>query len=82
LTGVRELAAQIFEKNVRLGQPLKLVGLADIAGGPAFSTCAGLLTYAASSPAEALMTEPEIESSPAIRDGQIGKIGQWLRINF
>ncbi len=82
LTGVRELAARIFEKNVRLGRPLKLLGLADAAGGPAFSTCAGLLNYAASSPAEALRTEPEVESPTAIRDGQIAKIGRWLKMNF
>lgn len=82
LTGIKELAARIFEKNVRLGRPLKLAGLADVVGGPAFSTCAGLLAYAASPPAEAFTIGPEVESSAAMGDGKIAKIGRWLKMNF
>ncbi len=48
LSNVRELAAGILDKQVRLGKPIRLTGLADAAGGPAFSTCAGLLTFAMS----------------------------------
>ncbi len=82
LTGIRELAARIFQKNVRLGRPLKLAGLADVVGGPAFSTCAGLLAYAASPLAEAFTTEPEVESFTPVGDGKIAKIGRWLKMNF
>ncbi|TNE35597.1 MAG: cell division protein FtsA [Alphaproteobacteria bacterium] len=54
LTGIRELATRVLDKQVRLGQPIKLTGLADATRGPAFSTCAGLLAYESSPPPEAM----------------------------
>ncbi len=48
LPGVRDLAQLILDKQVRLGRPIRLSGLPDAVSGPAFSTAAGLLTYAAS----------------------------------
>lgn len=48
LPGLRDLAQMILDKQVRLGRPIRLSGLPDAASGPAFSTVAGLLTYAAS----------------------------------
>ena len=47
LSNIRELAAQIFGKNIRLGRPLRLAGLAEATTGPAFSVAAGILNYAA-----------------------------------
>lgn len=48
LPGMRDLAQMILDKQVRLGRPIRLSGLPDAVSGPAFSTAAGLLTYAAS----------------------------------
>ena len=48
LPGLRDLAQLILDKQVRLGRPIRLSGLPDAVSGPAFSTAAGLLTYAAS----------------------------------
>ncbi len=45
LPGLRDLAQMILDKQVRLGKPIRLVGLPDAASGAAFSTVAGLLTY-------------------------------------
>jgi cell division protein FtsA len=47
LAGVRELAAHMLNKPVRLGRPSTLRGLPDSASGPAFATAAGLLAWAA-----------------------------------
>jgi cell division protein FtsA len=47
LTGIRDLAAHVLDKQVRLGKPIRLMGLPDAVSGPSFSTVAGLLTYAA-----------------------------------
>lgn len=44
--GLRELAQHVLDKQVRLGRPIRLSGLPDAVSGPAFSTAAGLLTYA------------------------------------
>ena len=47
LGGVREMAARILGRQVRLGRPSRLRGLPDSASGPAFATAAGLLAWAA-----------------------------------
>jgi cell division protein FtsA len=47
LPGVREMAARMLSRQVRLGRPAALRGLPDLASGPAFSTAAGLLLWAA-----------------------------------
>lgn len=45
LTGVRDLAQHVLDRQVRLGRPIRLTGLPDAVSGPAFATTAGLLTY-------------------------------------
>lgn len=47
LPGLCDLGQLILDKQIRLGRPHKIKGLAESTGGPAFSTAAGLLTYAA-----------------------------------
>lgn len=45
IPGLRELAQKFLEKQIRMGRPMRLPGLADAVSGPAFSTTAGLLHY-------------------------------------
>lgn len=45
LSGIRELAEHVLDKQVRLGKPIRLSGLPDAVSGPGFATVAGLLTY-------------------------------------
>lgn len=47
LAGLRDLAQMVLDKQVRLGKPIRINGLADAVSGPAFATTAGLLTYIA-----------------------------------
>jgi cell division protein FtsA len=47
LPGVREMAGRMLGRQVRLGRPAALRGLPELATGPAFSTAAGLLAWAA-----------------------------------
>ena len=76
LQGVRELAARIFGKQVRLGRPGEIHGLAEATAGPAFSTCAGLLRYALGVRAEDSARAIGAGEGPG---GRFGRIGQWLR---
>ena len=46
LGGVRELAAQMLDRSVRLGKPNAMSGLPDSATAPNFATLAGLLAFA------------------------------------
>ena len=52
LHGTREFAALILDKQVRMGRPQRVAGLAEATGGPAFATTAGLLHFALSERAE------------------------------
>ena len=76
--GVPEVAAAVLNKKVRTGAPLRLAGLADSTGGPAFSAAAGLLSFA-------LHHHAAAQSQPASAEAQasrIGRIGSWIRENF
>lgn len=78
LQGVRDLAQLVLDKQVRTGRPMRIAGLAEATSGPAFSTCAGLLVYAANPILDATR-QPAPETAPA---GMFGRIGSWLRENF
>jgi cell division protein FtsA len=79
LSGVRELAALVLDKQVRMGRPIRVHGLADATGGPAFATGAGLLTFAL----EGESQQPRsARGSEAHGTGFLGRIGSWLKENF
>lgn len=79
LPGARELAQLILDKQVRMGRPIRVQGLAEAAGGPAFATCAGLLVYAANPQLDAPRLAPVPQSEPS---GVVGRVGSWLREHF
>jgi len=45
IPGLRDLGQLVLDKQVRLGRPIRVTGLAEAVNGPAFATTAGLLTY-------------------------------------
>jgi cell division protein FtsA len=79
LTGVRELAAEMMDKQVRLGRPNYVKGLAESVNGPAFSAPAGLIQVILKQRAAAAMTSSRSLEVPS---GKFGRIGQWIRENI
>jgi cell division protein FtsA len=79
LPGTRELAAMILDKQVRLGKPLRVTGLAEATQGPAFAVTAGLLHFAAFETAELRGREFDPASTAP---GVLGRFGNWLRDNL
>jgi cell division protein FtsA len=77
LQGVLELSRRVLDKQVRIGKPIRIQGLAEATGGPAFATCSGLLSYAVQGLDHQL--EPATSHSSA---GGLGKFGRWLKENF
>jgi cell division protein FtsA len=61
LPGLREMAARMLGRQVRLGRPTTLRGLPELASGPAFSTAAGLLSWAAGNGRTFRDVEMEVE---------------------
>ena len=78
LQGVREIAGLILDKQVRIGRPLHVAGLAEATAGPAFSATVGLLRFAMSERAES----PRPGRSVGAPSGLFGRIGHWLKENI
>jgi cell division protein FtsA len=79
LPGTRELGGLILDKQIRIGRPLRVAGLAEATGGPAFSTCVGLLHFALSERAE---TPRQARAHRESSSGLLGRVGSWLKENF
>jgi len=82
IRGLEELAARIFSSegfdcHIRIGRPVSVDGLPDAASGPIFSTCVGLINYAAQRP-----DEVHFMSKQAPEGGLFSRIGHWVKENF
>lgn len=77
LLGVRDLATRVLGKQVRLGKPRSMQGLADAVNGPAFSTAIGMLEFARRKAMDDRSLDPSRQKS-----GGIGKLVQWIKENF
>lgn len=78
LAGIGEVAAQVLQRNVRLGRPVGVAGLGTAQKGPAFATSVGLLIY----PQVATRENVGDTALPAFmvdRSTRTGRIGSWLR---
>lgn len=72
LPGLRDLSQSVLDKQVRLGRPIRIDGLAEAVNGPAFATTAGLLTY---------ISERSNEM-PAEIMAQVEPGNMWERVKF
>ena len=81
MQGVRDLAGLVLDKQVRLGRPVAFQGLPEATGGPAFSTCAGLVRYAIAHQPAPTRGHRSANGDDASARG-LGRIGQWLKKNF
>lgn len=80
LPGLQDLAQKILGKQVRLGRPQGLYGMAENTRGAAYATCAGLLLYALKAPLE--MGEQQALSVPSNRAAGFGGFAGWLKRSF
>lgn len=78
LPNLRELAQLVLNKQVRLGHPIRIRGLADAVSGPAFATTAGLLTYI-SERSDEMPAEIMAQAAP---ETLWGRVRYWLRENW
>jgi cell division protein FtsA len=79
LPGLRDLAALVLDKQVRIGRPNRALGLAEATSGPAFATCAGLLTCAVESN---LATSRQPTPGTKHPSSFMGRLGDWVREHF
>jgi cell division protein FtsA len=82
LNGVREVAAQWLDRQVRMGQPAHVQGMPESAHSPGFAVCAGLLNYALKPDTHYdLPTAKAVEVARA-QQGYVSRVGRWIVDSF
>ena len=80
LTGLSELAANMFGRPVRLGRPRSMSGLPAVAAAPDFAAGIGLLLHWARAD-DRLVGRAE-QRFLRTGTGYFAKVGEWIRDNF
>jgi len=75
LGGVREMAAQMLDRNVRLGKPGPMIGMPDSATAPNFATLVGLLAFATGDG----QTMHDIDFEAERSNGMFGRFVNFLK---
>lgn len=82
LTGVREIAARVLGRQVRVGKPLRIAGVNDDYADPSFATAIGLMAYAGARPLALNIAEAEQAQKIAANGGIFSRLAHWLRNDF
>jgi cell division protein FtsA len=83
LAGARDFAQAALQRYVTIGRPGGLRGLPEAMSGPAFSTVAGLVHFAADRPlAVAARSENVTRMKSAQAGGRFARMWRWLEATF
>jgi cell division protein FtsA len=82
LNGIVEAARRILARNVRLGRPLGVSGMPEVARGPAFATAVGLLIYPQVAEMEQFDAGYETYFQKTGTGGYLARVGQWFKESF
>jgi len=80
LTGLPELAANMFGRPVRLGRPRSMSGLPAVASAPDFSAAIGLLLHWGRG--DDRLSRRSEQRFLRTGTGYFAKVGDWIRDNF
>lgn len=82
LNGIVEAARRILARNVRLGRPMGVSGMPEIARGPAFSAVVGLLIYPQVAEMEQFDAGYENYFAKTGTGGYLARVGRWFKESF
>ena len=82
LNGMAEAARRVLARNVRLGRPLGVAGLPEIARGPAFAATVGLLIYPQVAEMEQIEEVGDTNFAMTGTGGYFARVGNWIRESF
>jgi cell division protein FtsA len=82
LNGIAEAARRILARNVRLGRPLGVAGMPEVAKGPAFATAAGLLIYPQVAEMEQMDDRHVQYAMTGTGGGFVRRVAGWFRESF
>ena len=79
LSGIRDIANMVLDKQVRIGRPKNIINLPDNLYNPCFSTAIGLLLFALNYSEK---KPNKIISKPVSSASGFGRIMDWLKQSF
>jgi cell division protein FtsA len=82
LNGVREVAAQWLDRQVRMGAPAHVPGMPESAHSPGFAVCAGLLNYALKPDVQYALPKSKAEAVERAQAGYVWRMGRWIAESF
>ncbi len=82
LTGIAEASRRVLARNVRIGRPLGVSGLPELARGPAFAAAVGLMIYPQAAAMEQIETARHVEFAMTGTGGYLSRVSHWFRENF
>lgn len=86
LVGAAEVAELVFNKRIRIGKPVGILGLKETLAGPDFAVAAGILKLQFSENLEAITGPPDLSGrryrQRRYNGNAFGRSLQWLRDNF
>jgi len=81
-TAGTEAARRILARNVRLGRPLGIAGMPEVAKGPAFAAAVGLLIYPQVAAIEQVDDRHTQLAMTGTGGGFVSRVGQWFKESF
>ena len=82
LNGVREVAAEWLDRQVRMGSPAHVQGMPESAHSPGFAVCAGLLNYALKPDIHYALPKSKAEAVQRAQSGYVWRMGRWIAESF
>jgi cell division protein FtsA len=82
LNGVREVAAQWLDRQVRMGSPAHVQGMPESAHSPGFAVCAGLLNYALKPDTHYALPKSKADAVERAQTGYVRRMGRWIADSF
>ncbi|MCB1378201.1 MAG: cell division protein FtsA [Alphaproteobacteria bacterium] len=78
LNGAREVAGQWLDRQVRLGVPAHVQGMAESVHSPGFAVCAGLLNHALRPDRHYALPEAKAQEIDRAQQGYVRRVGRWI----
>ena len=82
MQGLSEAARRVLGRPVRIGRPMGVSGMPDIAKGPAFAATAGLLIFPQTADMEQAFSGHSAGWRMTGTGGRFARMGQWLKDSF
>jgi cell division protein FtsA len=82
LNGVRDVAGQWLDRQVRMGAPAHVSGMPESAHSPGFAVCAGLLNYALAPDRHYDLPKAKAEEVRRAQAGYVRRMGRWIADSF